>query len=101
MKRTGKEIVPSFDWFRKQAKQRRWLRSNYDRYRCSICYLGKEEAKLKYQYNKRDEDMMVVSDKNGFENEKKIGDVLKQEEKHIKIVKCSIKYGRIYILHFQ
>ena len=48
MKRTGEEIVPSFDWFRKQSKQRRWLKNNYDRYRCSIYYLGKEAAKLKY-----------------------------------------------------
>ena len=47
------------------------VKSNYDRYRCSICYLGKEAAKLKHQQNKSDEDMMVVSDKNGFENEKK------------------------------
>ena len=49
MKRTREEIVPSFDWFRKQTKQRRWLRCNYDRYRSSICFLGKEAMKLKYQ----------------------------------------------------
>ena len=53
--------------------------------------LKKEAAKLKYQHNKSDEDMMVVSDKNGFKNEKKIGDVLKEEEKHIEIVKCITK----------
>ena len=71
IRRTGEEIVPSFDWFRKQTKQRRWLRINYNRYRCSIFYLGKKAAKLKYQHNKSDEDMMAVSNKNGFENEKK------------------------------
>ena len=49
---TGKEVGPSFEWFKKQTKQRRWLRSNYDRYRCSICYLGKEAIKLKYQQTK-------------------------------------------------
>ena len=64
---------PSFEWFKKQVKERRWLRSNYDRYyyRCSICYLGKEAAKLKLQHNKGDDDMMIVTDKNGLVNEKK------------------------------
>ena len=81
MKRTGEEIVPSFDWFRKQAKQRRWLRCNYDRYRCSICYLGKEAAKLKYQHNKIDDNMMTVTDKNGFENEKKNRGCVKRRRK--------------------
>ena len=37
----GEEIRPSFKCFKKQIKERIWLRSNYDRYRCSICYLGK------------------------------------------------------------
>ena len=85
------ENIPSFDWFRKQAISRRWLRSLYDRYRCCICYLGKEAKKLKDQQNKRDEDMMAVLDKNGSENEKKIGDVLKEEEEHIKIVRSITK----------
>ena len=54
-------------------------------------YLGKEAAKLKHQQNKSDEDMMAVSDKNGFKNEKKIWYVLKEEEKHIEIVKWITK----------
>ena len=73
MKRTGEEIVPSFDWFRKQTKQSRWLRSNYDRYRCSICYLRKEAAKLKYQHNKSYEDMMLYQIKMDLRMEKKYG----------------------------
>ena len=36
------EVGPSFEYFKQQDKKRRWLESNYDRYRCSICYLGKE-----------------------------------------------------------
>ena len=88
---TEEETGPSFDWFKTHAKKKRWLKSNYDRYRCSICYLGKEAAKLKYQQNKSDEDMMVVLDKNGLENQKKIGDVIKQEEEHIQTVKCITK----------
>ena len=68
---TGEEVRPNFDWFKKQVKERRWLRSSYDRYRCSICYLGKEAAKLKLKHNKSDDDMMTVTDKNGLVNEKK------------------------------
>ena len=44
--------------------------------------------KLKYQQQKTNDDMMIVLDKNGTENMKKIGDVLKEEEEHKETVKC-------------
>ena len=95
--KTEEEVGPSFEWFKKQVKQRRWLRSNYDRYRCSICYLGKEAKKLKYQLQQTDENVMIVLDKNGLENRKKIGDVIKDEEEHIETVKCITKvWKQIY-----
>ena len=56
------------------------MRSNYDRYCCGILYLGKEAIQLKFQEQKTDDDMMVLLDKNGMENIKKIVDVLKGEE---------------------
>ena len=94
---TGEEIGPIFTWFKKQVKERRWLRSNYDCYRFSICYLAKKAAKLKHQHDKSDEDMMIVSDKNVLGNGKKIIDVLKEEFKHIEIVKSITKvWKQIY-----
>ena len=54
-------------------------------------------AKLKHQQNKSDEDMMVVLDKNGLANRKKIGNVIKKEEEHIETVKCITKvWKKIY-----
>ena len=67
------------------------MRSNYDRYRCSICYLGKEAIELKCQQQKTDDDMMVVLDKNSMENIKKISDVLKEEEEHKDTMKSITK----------
>ena len=106
---TGEEVRPSFNWFKKQVKERRQLRSNYDRYRCSICYLRKEATKFKHQHNKIDDNMMTVIDKNGLGNGKIISDMLNEEKNHLKTVKCitkvwkeiydSLRIGTIIFFH--
>ena len=60
-----------------------------------------KEKKLKYQLQQTDENVMIVLDKNGLENRKKIGDVLKDEEEHIGTVNCITKvWKQIIILLF-
>ena len=44
--KVGYENSTSLQWFTENVKKRKWLNAKFDRYRCSICFLGNKARKL-------------------------------------------------------